>query len=173
MAHAQKPEFVFPRNGLVHLNRWGRQFRRLLAVEECASVIVMIVMLYRPLSEVKWNCTGNPLHSPVSPSLPLPCVTVCHQVPNELYLFFNTSTTALGPTQWVPMGAVSPRGKAAMGAANHSPPPSAEVKNKWIYTSTSQWSYTCTHTCDYMRCTETTLPLHYNQTNYSAPHSPT
>jgi len=26
-----------------------------------------------------------PLHSPVSPSLPLPSVTVCHQVPNELY----------------------------------------------------------------------------------------
>jgi len=24
--------------------------------------------------------TGYPLHSPVSPSLPLPCVTVCHQV---------------------------------------------------------------------------------------------
>ena len=29
--------------------------------------------------------TGYPLHSPVSPSIPLPCVTVCHQVPNELY----------------------------------------------------------------------------------------
>jgi len=28
--------------------------------------------------------TGYPLHSPVSPSLPLPCVTVCHQVSNEL-----------------------------------------------------------------------------------------
>jgi len=26
--------------------------------------------------------TGYPLHSPVSPSLPLPCVTVCHQVSN-------------------------------------------------------------------------------------------
>ena len=24
--------------------------------------------------------TGNPLHSPVSPSLPLPCVTVCHHI---------------------------------------------------------------------------------------------
>ena len=24
--------------------------------------------------------TGYPLHSPVSPSLPLPCVTVCHHV---------------------------------------------------------------------------------------------
>ena len=28
--------------------------------------------------------TGYPLHSPVSPSLPLPCVTVCHQVSTEL-----------------------------------------------------------------------------------------
>jgi hypothetical protein len=31
------------------------------------------------------NSTGYPLHSPVSPSLLLLCVTVCHQVPNELY----------------------------------------------------------------------------------------
>jgi hypothetical protein len=29
--------------------------------------------------------TGHPLHSPVSPSLPLPCVTVCHQVSTGLY----------------------------------------------------------------------------------------
>ena len=85
MAHAQKPEFVFPRNGWVHLNRWGRQFSRLLAVEECGSVVVMAVMLDRPRSEAKWNCTGYPLHSLFSPSLPLPCLTVCHQVPNELY----------------------------------------------------------------------------------------
>jgi len=84
MAHAQKPEFVFPRNGRVHINRWRRQFSRLLAVEECGSVAVMVVMLNRPRSEVKWDCTGYPLQSPVSPSLPLPCVTVCHQVPNEL-----------------------------------------------------------------------------------------
>ena len=32
--------------------------------------------------------TGNPFHSPVSPSLPLPCVTVCHHVSTELYKFF-------------------------------------------------------------------------------------
>ena len=30
--------------------------------------------------------TGYTLHSPVSPSLPLPCATVCHQVSNALYL---------------------------------------------------------------------------------------
>ena len=29
--------------------------------------------------------TGYPLNSPVSPSLPLPCVTMCHQVSNALY----------------------------------------------------------------------------------------
>jgi hypothetical protein len=35
MAHAQKLDFVFRRNGWVHLNRWGRQFSRLLAAEVC------------------------------------------------------------------------------------------------------------------------------------------
>ena len=78
MAHAQKPEFVFPRNGRVHLNRWGRPLSRLLTVEECGSVVVMIVMLDRLRSEVNWNCSGYPLHSPVPlhfPSRASPCVT--------------------------------------------------------------------------------------------------
>ena len=104
MAHAQKPDFVIPRKGRVHLNRWGRQFSRLLAVEECGSVVVMVVILDRPRSEVMWNCTDYPLHSPVSASLPLPCVTVCHQVPNELYncshsrTHTHTHTHTLGRT---------------------------------------------------------------------------
>jgi len=29
--------------------------------------------------------TGYPLHSPVTPSLPLPCVTVCHHISTGLY----------------------------------------------------------------------------------------
>jgi len=33
MAHAQKTDFVFRRNGRVHLNRRGSQFSRLLAAE--------------------------------------------------------------------------------------------------------------------------------------------
>ena len=32
MEHAQKPDFVFRRNGQVHLNRRGYQFSRLLGV---------------------------------------------------------------------------------------------------------------------------------------------
>jgi hypothetical protein len=49
MAHAQKPDFVFRRNGRIHLNRRGSQFSRLLAAELCASALVM---LDTPCSEV-------------------------------------------------------------------------------------------------------------------------
>jgi len=63
----------------------GGQFSRLLAGEVCASVVVMVVMLDTPCSEVLCKTTGYPLHSHVSPLLPLPCVTVCHQVSIELY----------------------------------------------------------------------------------------
>ena len=33
--------------------------------------------------------TGYPLHSPVSPSLPLPCATVCHHISAGIYLKTN------------------------------------------------------------------------------------
>ena len=56
--HAQKPVFVFRRNGRVHLNRQGRQFSRLLAAELCASAVVM---LDTPSSEVVWR--GLATHS--------------------------------------------------------------------------------------------------------------
>jgi len=52
MAHAQKPNFVFRRNGRVHLNQQWRQFSRLLAAEACASAVVM---LDTPCSEVVWR----------------------------------------------------------------------------------------------------------------------
>jgi len=81
MEHAQKPDFIFRRNRRVHLNLQGRLFSLLLAAEVCASAVVM---LDTPRSEV-CESTGYPLHSPFSPSLPLPCVTMCHQVSNALY----------------------------------------------------------------------------------------
>ena len=37
--------------------------------------------------------TGCPLHSSVSPSLPLPCVTVCHHVSTALYNCWETPDT--------------------------------------------------------------------------------
>ena len=41
--------------------------------------------LYRPCSDVQCKAAGYPLHSYLSPSLPHPCITVCHQIPNALY----------------------------------------------------------------------------------------
>jgi len=52
MSHPPKPDFVSRRNGRVHLNRRGRQFRRLLAADVCASAVVM---LDTPCSEVVWR----------------------------------------------------------------------------------------------------------------------
>jgi hypothetical protein len=52
MAHAQKQDFVFRRNGRVHLNRRGIQFSRLLAAEVCAWAVVM---LDTTCSEVVWR----------------------------------------------------------------------------------------------------------------------
>jgi len=63
----------------------GDQLSRLLAAEVCASAVVTVVKLDTPCSEVECKTTGYPLHSHVSPSLLLPCVTVCHQVSTELY----------------------------------------------------------------------------------------
>jgi len=41
--------------------------------------------------------TGHQLHSPVSPSLPLPCVTVCHYVSTGLYVNDCNHLTSIGP----------------------------------------------------------------------------
>ena len=87
MAHAQKLDFVFPRNGRVHSNRWGRQFSRLLAAEVCASALVM---LDAPCSEAVWRVLAThsirqfPLHFPSRAS---PCATR-----------FRTSSTNLTTT---------------------------------------------------------------------------
>ena len=82
MTHAQKPDLVFQRNGRVHLYRRGCQFCRLLAAEVCASAVVM---LDRPCP-IQCTTAGYPLHSPFSPSLLHPCVSVCHHIPFLLYL---------------------------------------------------------------------------------------
>jgi len=98
MANAQKPDFVFRRNGRVHLNRWGRQFSRLLAAEVCAfSGSNAGYTMFR--SSVK--STVYPLHSPVSPSLPLPYVTVCHHISTGFYVGPWPSMRAVGTrSQW-------------------------------------------------------------------------
>ena len=76
MAHAQKPDFVFRRNGRVHLNLQGRQFSRQLAAKVCASAVVM---LDTPRSEVVWEYW---LPSPIA-SFPFTSPPVRHHVPSR------------------------------------------------------------------------------------------
>ena len=68
MAHAQKPNSVFRRNGPSPFkSAGGRQFSRMLAAEVCASAVVM---LDTPCSEVVWRVLAThsirqfPLHFP-------------------------------------------------------------------------------------------------------------
>ena len=85
MAHSQKPHFVFRRNGRVHLNQRGLQFSRLQAAELCASAFMVGSNAGYTMIQGGVKGTGYTLHSPFSPSLPLPCVTVCHHVSTGLY----------------------------------------------------------------------------------------
>ena len=82
MAHVQKPDFIFRRNARVHLNR------RVASVQSTTGSRGVRISGsnagYAMLrSSVKG--TGYPLHSSVSPSLPLPCVNVCHRISTGLY----------------------------------------------------------------------------------------
>ena len=69
-----KPDFIFPRNGRVHLNRWVCQFSRLLAAEVCASAWVMLDI---PRSKVAWEYW---LLTPFA-SFPFTSPPVRHRVP--------------------------------------------------------------------------------------------
>jgi hypothetical protein len=98
MAHAQKPDLFFRRNGQVHLNRRGRQFSRLLAAEGYASAVVM---LDTTCSEVVWRVLAThsirqyPLHLPSRAS---PCA-ITFQLDSTLLsnAKYRTSGTGFEP----------------------------------------------------------------------------
>ena len=86
MAQAQKPDFVFRRNGRVHLNRQGASAQSTIGSR---GVRISGSNAGYNIFRGSVKCTGYPIHSPVSPSLPLPRVTVYHHVSTGLYSLFN------------------------------------------------------------------------------------
>jgi hypothetical protein len=80
MAHALRLDFVFQRKGPVHSNRRGCQLSQAVAGEVLHGNNAGQAVIF-----CLFSLAGYPLHSPVSPTLPLPCVTVCHQVSILLY----------------------------------------------------------------------------------------
>jgi len=74
--------FRFRRNRRVHLNWRGRQFSRLLASR---GVRISSSNAGYTMFRGSVKGTGYPLHSPVSPSLPLLFHTVCHHISAGVY----------------------------------------------------------------------------------------
>jgi hypothetical protein len=92
MAHAQKPDFVFRPNGRVHLNRSAEASVQSTTGSRGVRISGSNTGYTMFRGSVKG--TGYPLHPPVSPSLPLLCVTLCHHISNAVYPLFvhNTHT---------------------------------------------------------------------------------
>ena len=86
MAHAQKPDFVSRRNGRVHLNRRGASVQ---STTGSRGVRISGSNAGYTMFRGSVKSTGYPLHSPVSPSLPLPCVTMCRHISAGFYHCLN------------------------------------------------------------------------------------
>jgi len=90
-AHAQKPEFIFCVKWMSPFKLGGASVQSTASSRgvRISSDNARYTMF---LGSVK--STGYPLHSPVSPSLPLPCDTVCHHISTGLYLLPNDTVLA-------------------------------------------------------------------------------
>jgi len=85
MAHAQKPDFVFPRNGRVPFKSVGASVQSTTGSRgvriSSSNGSNAGQTTFRGKAELYWLPTPLACFPFTSP----PCVTVCHQVPNELY----------------------------------------------------------------------------------------
>jgi hypothetical protein len=77
MAHAQKPDFVFRRNGRVHLNQRGASVQ---STTGNRGVRISGSNVGYTMFRGSVKSTGYPLHSPVSPFI---CLPVRHRVPSH------------------------------------------------------------------------------------------
>jgi hypothetical protein len=94
IAHAQKPDFVllhlkpdfvFRQNWRVYLNRQGVSVHSTIGNR---GVLISVSNAGYNMFRDSVKSTGYPFHSPVSPSVSLPCVTVYHHISIEIYYFF-------------------------------------------------------------------------------------
>ena len=83
MTHAQKPDFVFRRNGRVHLNR--RRVRQFSSTAGSRGVRISGSNAGYTVFRGGVKGTGYPFHSPFSPSIPLSCFTLCYHISTGPY----------------------------------------------------------------------------------------
>jgi hypothetical protein len=90
MVHAQKPDFVFRRNGPSPFKSAGASVQ---STTGSRSVRISGSKAGYTTFRGSVKGTGHPLHSSVSPSPPLLSVTVCHHVSTGLLTHQNLLTT--------------------------------------------------------------------------------
>ena len=95
MAHAQKPDFVFRRNGRVHLNGRGTSVQ---STAGSRGVRISASNAGYTMFRGSVKSPVHSLHSPVSPSLPLPCVTVCHHTSTAVYFCTTRIGSSIPPS---------------------------------------------------------------------------
>ena len=83
MAHAQKPDFVFRRK---RTSPFKSAEASVQSTTGSRGVRISGSNAGYTMFRGTVKGTGYPLHSPVTPSLPLPCVTVCHHISKTVYL---------------------------------------------------------------------------------------
>ena len=82
MAHAHKPDFVLSAKRTSPFKWAGTSVQ---STTGSRGVRISSSNAGYTMFRGSMKGTGYPLHSPVSPSLPLPCVTVCHHISTGLY----------------------------------------------------------------------------------------
>jgi hypothetical protein len=90
MAHGHKPDSIFRQNGGAHLAGVSVQ-----STTGSRGVRISGSNAGHTMFRGSVKGTGYPLHSPVSPSLPLPCVIVCHHISTGLHLLTTQTPSCL------------------------------------------------------------------------------
>jgi hypothetical protein len=118
MAHAQKPDFVFPRNGRVHLNRRGRHFSRLLAGKLRTSACRFVLLVQACVLQ---SCDAYWLTTPF-PFSPFTSPPVRHRVPShfnwtlrfKMFIIHTVFFSLRKPFQFIIHHLCGPRGKRSV-----------------------------------------------------------
>ena len=71
---------------MMKLSNFTTLFSNYHAARQLVTFLLLVVMLDRPCSEVRWKSTGYPLHSPVSQRVPAGFKQALHHVSNSVYI---------------------------------------------------------------------------------------
>ena len=133
MAHTQKPDFVFRRNGRVHLNRQGASVQ---STTGSRGVRISGSNAGYTMFRGSVKGTGYPLHSPVSPALPPP---VRHRVPSHFSWTLLWLCVISGFRRKVDENCEASAGNSLPTFRDNLSVPSSEIKKSEVVKKPQPW----------------------------------